>query len=59
MYFIFHVIIKESTSNGYVKPILRTTVPEENKSLMSSYPNTPQQWQSPDEHTRDSASVAR
>ena len=50
----------ESTSNGYVKPILRTTVPEENKSLMSSYPNTPQQnWQSPDDHTRDSASVAR
>lgn len=53
-------IITESTSNGYVKPILRTTVPEENKSLMSSYPNTPQQnWQSVDEHTRDSASVAR
>lgn len=43
-----------------MKPILKTTVPEESKSQLSSYPNTPQHnWQSPDDHTRDTASVAR
>ncbi|XP_055323870.1 signal transducer and activator of transcription 5B-like isoform X1 [Sitodiplosis mosellana] len=46
----------ESSTNGYVKPILKTTVPDECKQL-SSYPNTPQHnWQSPDDH-RDTASV--
>lgn len=49
----------ESSTNGYVKPILKTTVPDECKQL-SSYPNTPQHnWQSPDDHTRDTASVTR
>lgn len=50
----------ESSSNGYVKAILTTTVPDECKSQLNSYPNTPQHnWQSPDDHTRDTASVQR
>lgn len=51
--------IPEITANGYVKPILKTTVPEDTKSLMISNPNTPQHnWQSP-EYTRDTSSVTR
>ncbi|XP_037029300.1 signal transducer and activator of transcription 5A-like isoform X2 [Bradysia coprophila] len=47
----------ETTTNGYVKPILKTTVPDDTNRMLSN-PNTPQHssWQSPD-HTRDTSSV--
>lgn len=49
----------ETTTNGYVKPILKTTVPDDTNRMLSN-PNTPQHssWQSPD-HTRDTSSVQR
>lgn len=56
---IFSCLILETTTNGYVKPILKTTVPDDTNRMLSN-PNTPQHssWQSPD-HTRDTSSVQR